>query len=153
MAVPPAGRVPDGQLQRGQAPVLSDRPTRLNPESEGRSDSRPASNHNPCHSNGRSERRICWSTRSKVPHTWTHSHPAWLSLHLYYHSALCRALMRVQHVFPLALAGLAPPTPTRAFMLLNKLLWGEKAQLKLNFICIVVFLKARGRSRIKDVTI
>lgn len=30
MAVPPAGRVSDGQLQRGSVPLLSDRPPRLN---------------------------------------------------------------------------------------------------------------------------
>ena len=30
VAVPPAGRVPDGQLQRGPASLLSDRPPRLN---------------------------------------------------------------------------------------------------------------------------
>ncbi len=104
-----------------------------------RFDSQPASNHNSCHCNGRSE-GICWSTRSEVPHKWTHGHIKWLSLYLYYHSALCLALRRAGACLNSCSAGLVS---TRACVLLKKtLLWKKStAENELYLFCCCISQK------------
>lgn len=105
-----------------------------------RFDSKPARNHNSCHSNGRSG-GICWSTRSEVPHKWTHGHLKWLSLYLYYHSALCLALEEGRCMFKLLLA--AGLVSTRACVLLKKtLLWRKStAESELYLFCCCISKK------------